>query len=116
MNDFKLTTTPAMPLNMLIASLSNAYCSVIQRKLPIRILPPVMLWGPSGIGKTQVIRQLADEIQGQTGKRCVITDVRSLLVKLVKSDNLPMDNGEETVNILVLDKSSYTTQSKWNGW
>jgi DNA polymerase III delta prime subunit len=110
MNDFKLTNIPSMPLNKLIVNLSNGYCSVINRGLPVGMMPPIMLWGPSGIGKTQVIRQLAEEIQDQTGKRCVITDVLSLLVNRVELDSMLLDDSEDTVNILAVDGISSMPQ------
>lgn len=129
MSDIKLTNIPSLTVGRLIDHLATAYCRVIGNGLPIKTLPAVMLWGPPGIGKSQAIRQLAREIEEQTGKRSVITDVRLLLFNPIDLRGIPtanadktlavwlkpqifqMDDSDDVVNILFLDEISAAPQS-----
>lgn len=129
MSEIRLTNIPSMNVNKLIESLSQSYCAVINKNLPIRTLPSVMLWGPPGVGKSQAIRQLAKEIEADTGKKTVITDVRLLLFNPIDLRGIPtsnadktlavwlkpqifqMDASEDIVNILFLDEISAAPQS-----
>ena len=88
-----------------------------------------MLWGPPGVGKSQAARQIAKNIEMQTGKKTVITDVRLLLFNPIDLRGIPtsntdktlavwlkpqifqMDDSEDVVNILFLDEISAAPQS-----
>lgn len=129
MSEIRLTNIPSMNVGKVIKELSDAYCKIINNKLPIRTLPSVMLWGAPGVGKSQAIRQLAKEIEENTGKRTVVTDVRLLLFNPIDLRGIPtanadktlavwlkpqifqMDDSEDIVNILFLDEISAAPQS-----
>ncbi len=129
MNDIKLTHIPAMNVGKLTEVLAETYCSVINKNMPIKLLPSVMLWGPPGVGKSQAIRQVAKEIERSTGKKTVVTDVRLLLFNPIDLRGIPtanadktlaiwlrpqifqMDSSEDIVNILFLDEISAAPQS-----
>lgn len=129
MSEIKLADIPSMNVNKLIDSLSQAYCTVINNNLPLKTLPSVMLWGPPGVGKSQAIRQLANEIEEETGKKTVVTDVRLLLFNPIDLRGIPTANADKTlavwlkpqifqmndskdiVNILFLDEISAAPQS-----
>lgn len=109
--------------------LSNAYCSVINKNMPVKTMPSVMLWGPPGVGKSQAIRQIAKEIEERTGKRSCVTDVRLLLFNPIDLRGIPtanadktlavwlkpqifhMDESDDVINILFLDEISAVPQS-----
>ena len=129
MGDIKLTNVPSMSVGKLVDTLTRTYCAVIENRLPLRTVPSVMLWGPPGVGKSQAIRQLAQEIQARTGKRAVVTDVRLLLFNPIDLRGIPtanddktlavwlkprifqMDESDDVVNILFLDEISAAPQS-----
>lgn len=88
-------------------------------------IPTVMLWGPPGVGKSEVIQHtLAKKIEKNTGKKVVFTDVRLLLFNPVDLRGIPvpdkaheytkwlkplifnMDPDENVINILLLDEIS----------
>lgn len=115
---------PSMSVGKVVESLSTAYCTAINKNLPIRVLPSVMLWGAPGVGKSQAVRQIAKEIERGTGKRAVVTDVRLLLFNPIDLRGIPtanedktlavwlkpqifqMDDSNEVVNVLFLDEIS----------
>lgn len=128
MSEIKLTNVPSMTVDKLIEKLSDAYCSVIAKGLPIKTMPSVMLWGPPGVGKSQAVRQIAKKIE-RTGKRVNVTDVRLLLFNPIDLRGIPTSNADKTlavwlkpqifqmderddvVNILFLDEISAAPQS-----
>ena len=129
MNDIKSSNIPVMSVGKAVSSLAATYTSVINKGIPIKKLPSVMLWGPPGVGKSQGIRQLAEIIEASTGKRTNITDVRLLLFNPIDLRGIPtsnadktlavwlrpqifqMDDSSEVVNILFLDEISAAPQS-----
>ena len=129
MSEAKLTNIPSMNVNRIIDTLADAYCSIINAGQPLKLLPSVMLWGPPGVGKSHAIRQLAREIEKNTGKKSVVTDVRLLLFNPIDLRGIPtanadktlaiwlkpqifqMDPSENVVNILFLDEISAAPQS-----
>ena len=88
-----------------------------------------MLWGAPGVGKSQAVRQIAREIEGETGKRVEVTDVRLLLFNPIDLRGIPtanadktlavwlkpqifqMDDSNDVINILFLDEISAAPQS-----
>ena len=121
-----ITESELFPMNIqaMVDMLSEAYTALIRTEAPLRSFPSVMLWGPPGVGKSQGVRALAERIRENTGKECVVTDVRLLLFNPVDLRGIPtanedktlavwlkpkifqMDESADTVNILFLDEIS----------
>ena len=111
-------------VNQMVTLLTNAYTSLIRSGTPLKRFPSVMLWGPPGVGKSQGIRQVAEQLERNTGKTVHITDVRLLLFNPVDLRGIPtanadktlavwlkpqifqMDESDRVVNILFLDEIS----------
>jgi len=131
-----MSITPATSTNMTvltvdkaISHLKTAYVAIINSGLPVFLMPSVMLWGAPGVGKSQGVRQLAVEIETETGKKVQITDVRLLLFNPIDLRGIPtanadktlavwlkpkifqMDESPDVVNILFLDEISAAPQS-----
>lgn len=108
----------------LVAQLSKMYVKVINAGMSPKVVGSQMIWGPPGVGKSQAIRQLAKEIEDETGKRVAITDVRLLLFNPIDLRGIPcanedktlavwlkpkifqMDESDDVINILFLDEIS----------
>lgn len=128
MNDRNFGTV-RMTVNRAVRQLSNAYVSLINSDTELRKFPSVMLWGAPGVGKSQGVRQIADEIGEKTGKKVTVTDVRLLLFNPVDLRGIPTANEDKTlavwlkpkifqmdpsdgvINILFLDEISSAPQS-----
>ena len=129
MNEVKTSNIPSLSIGKIVDTLSESYCAVIEKGLPLKTLPSVMLWGAPGVGKSQAVRQIAKEIGRKTGKKTVVTDVRLLLFNPIDLRGIPTANAEKTlavwlkpqifqmderdsvVNILFLDEISAAPQS-----
>ena len=129
MRDETGSNIPTMDVESLVKQISEAYCTVIEKGLPIRTIPSVMLWGPPGVGKSQAVQQIAGEIQKRTGKNVQVTDVRLILFSPIDLRGIPtsnadktlavwlkpkifqMDESEDVVNVLFLDEISAAPQS-----
>ena len=129
MSDGKMTNIPTMTVGKTVHILGHAYSTVINNGLPVKTVPSVMLWGPPGVGKSQAVRQIADEIKTNTKKEVHVTDVRLLLFNPIDLRGIPtsnadktlavwlkpqifqMDPSEDVVNLLFLDEISAAPQS-----
>lgn len=129
MNDIKMSNIPSLTVGKTVEQLSAAYSAVINSGLPVAIVPSVMLWGPPGTGKSQAVRQIAENIMNRTKKQVDVTDVRLLLFNPIDLRGIPtsnadktaavwlrpqifqMDPSEKIVNILFLDEISAAPQS-----
>lgn len=127
--DIKLTNIPSMSIGRVVEQLSGIYEAAIVKGVPIKNIPSVMLWGPPGVGKSQAVRQIADRIQKDTGRKTYITDVRLLLFNPIDLRGIPtanedktlavwlkpqifqMDDSDDVTNILFLDEISAAPQS-----
>ena len=107
MNDIQSNNIPLMSVGKAVETLSDAYSAVINKNMPVKTLPSVMLWGSPGVGKSQGVRQMAKKIEAATGKKAVITDVRLWL----KPQIFQMDGSDDIINILFLDEISAAPQS-----
>ena len=123
------TNLPIMSIERTVNMLSGSYLSVIKAGLSPKTLPSVMLWGPPGVGKSQAVRQIAKNIEADSGKHVEVTDVRLLLFNPIDLRGIPVANEDRTlavwlkpkifqmndrddvVNILFLDEISAAPQS-----
>jgi hypothetical protein len=99
MKDVKMSNIPEMNIGKIVTSLADMYCAVIEKSLPMKTVPSVMLWGAPGVGKSQAVRQLASEIEAKTGKRAVVIDVRLLLFNPIDLRGIPVANAEKTLAV-----------------
>ena len=129
MNDIVNTTISTMNVGRAVDILSNAYSTIINKGLPVKTMPSVMLWGAPGVGKSQAVRQIAKQIGTNTGKTVNVTDVRLLLFNPIDLRGIPtsnadktlavwlkpkifqMDDSDDIINILFLDEISAAPQS-----
>ena len=124
-----MNNIPQLNVNEIIDKLTFAYIKLIENNIPFKKMPSVMLWGPPGVGKSQLVRQVGENIEEKTGKKVNITDVRLILFNPIDLRGIPtvnedktlavwlkpkifdMDTSSDTVNILFLDEISAAPQS-----
>ena len=124
MSEIKTGNLPCMTVDKLISYLSAAYASQVLNGLPIKSFPAVMLWGAPGVGKSDAVKQIAKEIEENTGKKVAVTDIRLILFNPIDLRGIPvanedrtlavwlkpkifeMDGGEDVINILFMDEIS----------
>ena len=124
MSEVKMSNVPSMSVDKVVDYLSAAYTTMILSGVPVKTFPSVMLWGAPGVGKSQAMRQIAWEIEQNTGKKVIVIDVRLILFNPVDLRGIPVANeertlavwlkpkvfqmqeGEEYINILFMDELS----------
>ena len=113
MDDLKLATIPVLSAGECIKTLSFMYKNVINKGLDLKNTPSVMLWGPPGVGKSQSIKELAKNLEYETRKRVIVTDVRLLLFNPIDLRGIPTANEDKTLavwlkpKIFQMDPSNY---------
>ncbi|MBO7214270.1 MAG: AAA family ATPase [Clostridia bacterium] len=95
---------PQMKVNNAVTKLSTCYETIIANKQSIKDMPSVMLWGPPGVGKSQLVRQIAKSLEDSTSKKVVVTDVRLLLFNPVDLRGIPTSNADKTLSIWLKPK------------
>ena len=129
MSNIRTSNIPQMSVNKVIDSLSDAYTKIINKKIPLKTFPSVMMWGAPGVGKSQAVRQIAKNLEESTGKKVQVTDVRLLLFNPIDLRGIPtsnadktlavwlkpqifqMDESDKVINILFLDEISAAPQA-----
>jgi hypothetical protein len=89
----------AVRLQQTIELLTECYANVIEKGLPVSVLPSAMLWGPPGIGKSQGVKQFAASLGERTGKHAFVTDVRLILFNPVDLRGIPTANADKTLAV-----------------
>ncbi len=120
---------PVTTVDSFVETMTRLYAKAINAGVSLRMIPAPFLWGAPGVGKSDGVRQLADNLSEQTGKRVIVTDVRLLLFSPVDLRGVPvadqnreftnwlrprifhMDDADDCVNILFLDELSAAPQS-----
>ena len=49
MNEVKTSNIPSLSIGKIVDTLSASYCAVIEKGLPLKTLPSVMLWGAASV-------------------------------------------------------------------
>lgn len=127
MENIHLNNVPTMDITEIVNTLSESYISYIENGIKFSEFPSIMLWGAPGVGKSQSVRQIAENIKNKTGKEVNIVDVRLLLFNPIDLRGIPttdknkenaiwlkpkifeMDDSDEVINILFLDEISSCT-------
>ena len=87
-----------------VEKLAKMYTPVINKGVDLKILPSVMLWGPPGVGKSQGVRELADILGENTGRKTEVTDVGLLLFNPVDLRGIPTSNADKTLAVWLKPK------------
>ena len=129
MNKNSVNMIPSININKLISTLTFLYVNAIKNKTDFNLLPSIMLWGQPGIGKSQAVYEVADNIEKETGKEVIVTDIRLILFSPVDLRGLPtknkegdaaiwlkpkildLDSSPDKINILFLDEITSCTPS-----
>lgn len=115
---------PNVTVTDLVTILTNLYVRAIEKGKPFKNILTPFLWGAPGIGKSNGVYQLADNLAKATGKTVKVTDLRLLLFSPIDLRGIPMADAKreftdwlkprifdmptdnDTVNLLFLDELS----------
>ena len=81
---------PTISVDMMVNKLGGLYISAIKGGLPVKEIPSAFLWGAPGVGKSDGVRQIAEKIKAETGKKTCVTDIRLLLFSPIDLRGVPM--------------------------
>ena len=84
----------SVSIGALIDMLTMLYVEMIKKNIDYSLLPSAFLWGGTGVGKSDGIRQVARNIEEKTGKKVHVTDVRLLMFTPVDIRGIPIEDTE----------------------
>lgn len=99
-----MSNIPQMKVKDAVNKLTVCYETMIKSKLPLKEMPSVMLWGPPGIGKSDLVKQLAQKLGKATDKKVNVTDVRLILFNPVDLRGIPTSNADKTLSVWLKPK------------
>ena len=99
-----MSNIPKMKVKDAVEKLTVCYETMVRSKLPLKDMPSVMLWGPPGIGKSQLVKQLAHKLGKATNKQVNVTDVRLILFNPVDLRGIPTSNADKTLSVWLKPK------------
>lgn len=92
---------PEISIQTAIDELSGLYSAAIRSGISFSDIPTAFLWGPPGVGKSQGVRQIADNVGRACGKKTEVIDVRLLLFSPIDLRGVPVaDEHREFTNWL----------------
>lgn len=62
---------PSLPITSVIRELLSIYIPLIKSNLPFDSIPTPFLWGPPGVGKSDGVKEFANHLEDETGKRVI---------------------------------------------
>ena len=95
---------PAMSAGKAVEELSALYINAIKNDVAVSSLPSVFLWGPPGVGKSDLVYEIADTIEKRTQKKVLVTDIRLLLFSPVDLKGVPAPDEERKFSQWLLPK------------
>ena len=119
-----MSNTVQLKVNEMAGIISNYITKTTLKNFNAEDKTSFMLWGPPGVGKSDSLKTITNNVESSTGKKVVITDVRLLLFNPVDLRGIPvpdankelavwlkpkifqMDPSDEIINILMLDEIS----------
>ncbi|MBE5954864.1 MAG: AAA family ATPase [Lachnospiraceae bacterium] len=119
---------PGTTVDRFIKEMSLLYTVVIKDGWSLSMVPAPFIWGPPGVGKSEGVYQIAEEIGQNTGKKVIVTDIRLSMFSPIDLRGVPvadaqkefavwlkpkifaLDESEDTVNIIFFDELSSAPQ------
>lgn len=119
-----MANTVQLKINEMAGIISNYITKTTIKDFKAEDKTSFMLWGPPGVGKSDSLKTITNNVEQNTGKKVVVTDVRLLLFNPVDLRGIPvpdankelavwlkpkifqMDPSNEIINILMLDEIS----------
>lgn len=117
---------PSVTAGSAIEQLTELYSTAYQSSMLAEI-PSVALWGPMGVGKSTMVKEVAAQMSGKLGMKIGVTDIRLLNFSPIDLRGIPtadaekeftvwlkpkiFDLPEDGVSILFLDEISAAPQS-----
>lgn len=95
----EMGSIPVISVDDAVKLLAVLYGGFMSSKKGLAASPSVMLWGPPGAGKSQLVRQGADVLSAMTGKKVIIIDVRLLLYNPIDLKGMPTANADKTMAV-----------------
>lgn len=129
METTKSVNIPSLSVNSFVDLLTDTFVNIYRKdKDQINKFPSVMLWGAPGVGKSQGVRQIANNIEMEIGIPVYVADVRLLLFNPIDLRGIPVADTDKKfaiwlkpkifqmqtkncINILFLDEISAAPQS-----
>lgn len=94
-----IVNVPGISTGKVIQGISKLYINAVNKKMPFANMRASFLWGPPGVGKSDSIKQIANEIEEATGKKVGIRDIRLSNCALTDLVGIPVPDKDNNKSI-----------------
>ena len=95
---------PQVSIGEVIEKMSRLYTVVVKEHRSFRETPAPFLWGAPGVGKSEGVKQIADNLEQTTGKTVIVTDIRLALFSPIDLRGVPVADTERTFTVWLKPK------------
>ena len=90
---------PEISTGDVVQVISDYYYKMIIRGIPCKDVRPIMLFGPTGVGKSSAIYQIVDELEEQIDKSFHVVDIRLTSCTVTDLMGIPAANMDRTATV-----------------
>lgn len=127
--DNRLSNIPNVDADKAMQSLYKLIENAITKGVSLDAIPTIMLWGPPGVGKSSIVKQVCEKVEKEAKKKVTLTDIRLLLFSPVDLRGVPvadashtftkwlmpkifdLSEADDVINVIFLDEISAAPQS-----
>ena len=90
---------PSISTGKVVKTMVTFYKRMIDAGIPFSTVRPIMLFGPTGVGKSSSVYETAEELEAQTGRKVHVIDIRLTTASITDLSGIPYAdaNKEKTV-------------------
>ncbi len=91
--------TPGISTGNLVKTVSNYYIRMRSQGVNCPDIRPIMFFGPTGVGKSAAVLQIAARMEKETGRKVHVSDIRLTSCTITDLIGIPSPNADRTATI-----------------
>ncbi|MCR5214123.1 MAG: AAA family ATPase [Eubacterium sp.] len=94
-----IINAPAISTGKLVKTVSNYYMRMRETGISCQDIRPIMLFGPTGVGKSAAVEEIAEFMEKESGKKIKVVDIRLTSCTITDLIGIPSPDKDRTKTI-----------------